>query len=117
MAGEGEAGFLILGLGWFLVCLFFCWLLYQLTRSLKSTADKEEKYDCLEIGILRQIAEGMGIDLEFEKLKNEIFKPVKSIRKQMEQEILKRFMNHIDKTKDEPKDKQTTLNNFKDKET
>ena len=108
---DGELGVAISGIAVLLITGMICWFMYHVTRFYKSYADKEERYTCLEIGLLRKIAEKHGIDLEYERFKTEFLKPIKSIRKQIEQEILDEFMD-----RDKPKDKQSTLNDFKDKE-
>lgn len=110
---DGEIGVVISGIAVLMIACVICWFMYHVTRFYKAYADKEERYTYLEIGLIRKIAEKLDIDLEYERFKTEFLKPVKSIRKEIEQQILDEMI----KATGDDKSKQTKLDDFKKEET
>ena len=66
------------------------YMFYQIARSLKNTADKEEKFDLYEEMVLMDHANRKGYDIEKEIVKRKYFNK-KSFRKRIEEEIYKDF--------------------------
>jgi len=74
---------LFMGIGVMAVFLVASYLLYQISRNYKTSADKELRYAVFEELILNDMAKEKGYDLELEILKRT---RTKDIRKKLEED-------------------------------
>lgn len=100
MAGEliglGEAVFAVA------IGIPIGYLVYQIGRYFKITADTDERKGLLEIAFVDQIAKSKGIDLDKVELQKSILaEDKKSFKKAIEQELYESFLR---KTTEEPTD-------------
>ena len=83
-----EVGSIFIGIGAMVVFFVLAYLLYQFSRIIKATADKEWKYELFEEMMLDKVAMKKGINLDKEMLKRDAMKiQRKSLRRKLADEI------------------------------
>ena len=82
--------YLFSGMSVLVVLSMVAYAMYQLIRFFRAVAGKEEKHALLECAVLEKIATEKGINLEEEKVKQEM-QLTSKFRKKVEQEMLKRL--------------------------
>lgn len=97
----------IVSIGILVLFLVFAWFIFQIGRNAKAVADKDERYQYLEIGFIDRIAEKYKINIDKIKLKYDFIfnrgsnnKHIKSIRT-MIQDSIRKEMNDMTKLEDE----------------
>jgi len=93
MSGE------IAGIGMIFVGIGITYLLYQLGRFYKTSADLEERYALVQIATLNKTAKKKNIDLDKEKQKLRtlnMMEKKRSFRKSLEEEIINDFFKNTD---------------------
>lgn len=81
------ANSLVLLLLTLVICVIMIAFFSLLIRWLRSSFNKDERYNLVEIGALRQVAEKIGIDMNYEKKLLEI-QNGKTFRRRLEEKIM-----------------------------
>ena len=83
---------IFVGTGMLIVSSVAAWMLYQLSRFVKSFADKEGRFDLFEELVLDKFAQEKVIDLEKKALEREIIRK-KGFRKRLEEEMINNLLD------------------------
>ena len=92
------------GLAFLLVSGAITYLFFQFARIYKTYADKEERYNLLEIGFLRKIAKKHDINLEKEKLETQMFERRTTVRHELQEMIKKEYLHVLSGVSDDDDD-------------
>ena len=82
-----ETAELFAGIGILSLCLVITYFMYQIARLYQQIADKEEAMFLLEEAAINQYATNKGFDIAKLKIKKQLFKNTKNLRKKIEAEI------------------------------
>lgn len=94
-----ELGNILAGFGVFMLLMVIAYFFYQLTRTLKSSTDREELLDLAEMSGIRTVCKNIGLNPEKEEaMKNKSFQKV--IQKEMIREFFEDKANEVQNGKE-----------------